>query len=107
MKKVTEKDLSLDKQEVSALGGSNGTKDATDICTNPTVQTTLDSHNPPCCDITDELTCGMTCELSKCIDCPKTTDCPESDDKTGCVISEGNVTGCITPIPESKDVQCE
>lgn len=115
MKHLKEKDLSLDKQEVSALGGSNGTKGATDGCPNPTVQTTLDSHNPPCCPLTDDCnTCGETCEFSKCINCtetetcPGTKTCPQSDDctvtndETTCAVSVDNETGCIIPIPETK-----
>ncbi len=95
MKKVTEKDLSLDKQEVSALGGSNGMKDATDICT--TVQTTLDSHGPVCCYYSKDDKSCETCELSKCV------NCNDSDDEAGCAISEDDLTQCITPIPETKD----
>lgn len=96
MKKVTEKDLSLDKQEVSALGGSNGTKDATDICT--TVQTTLDSHEPPCCAISDDNdTCGKTCQITY------SENCQETDVETTCVISDDPDTTCMTPIPETKD----
>ena len=96
MKHLKEKDLSLDKQEVSSLGGSNSTKDVTDGCTTPTVQTTLDSHNPPCCATADDCnTCGETCELSKCI------NCTETDVEATCVVS--NTPGCITPIPETKD----
>ncbi len=102
MKKISKEDLSLDKQVVSALGGSNGTKDATDICTNPTVQTTLDSHGEICCYYSkDDKSCD-TCELSKCIDCPGTADCPESDDETGCPISYDDDTTCMTPIPETQ-----
>lgn len=106
MKKISEKDLSLNKQEVSALGGSKGTKDATDICT--TVQTTLDSHGPICCYFSkDDETC-RTCELSNCINCPGSETCPESDDctitndETTCAVSVDNVPGCIIPIPETQ-----
>lgn len=103
MKLLKEKDLSLDKQEVSSLGGSNGMKDVTDGCPNPTVQTTLDSHNPPCCPLTDDCnTCGKTCELTKCI-CPGSTNCPETDVEATCVVSEDPDTTCLTPITETKD----
>lgn len=89
MKKVTEKDLSLDKQEVSTLGGSNGTKDATDICT--TVQTTLDSHEPPCCAISDDNdTCGDACKITY------------SEVEDTCVISDDPDTTCHTPLPETR-----
>lgn len=91
MKKVTEKDLSFDKQEVSALGGSNGTKDATDICTNPTVQTTLDSHGEICCYYSKDDKSCESCELSKCI-------CSAIDDTC-----DSYVPDCLTPIPETKD----
>lgn len=107
MKKISEKDLSLNKQEVSALGGSKGTKDATDICT--TVQTTLDSHGPICCYFSkDDETC-RTCELSKCINCTGIENCIESDDctvtndETTCAVSEDPDTTCLTPITETKD----
>ncbi|MBR6489889.1 MAG: hypothetical protein IKT03_05060 [Muribaculaceae bacterium] len=97
MKHLKEKDLSLDKQEVSSLGGPNGTKDVTDGCPNPTLQTTLDSHNPPCCATADDCyTCGKTCELTKCI-------CHETDVEATCVVSEDPDTTCLTPITEAKD----
>ena len=91
MKKLSKEDLSLDKQEVSVLGGSNGTKDATDICTITTVQTTLDSHGPICCDFSHNETCGKTCELSKCI-------CSVMDDTC-----DSYVPDCLIPLPETKD----
>lgn len=101
MKHLKEKDLSLDKQEVSSLGGPNGTKDVTDGCPNPTVQTTLDSHNPPCCATADDCyTCGNTCELTKCI-CPGSTNCPETDVEATCVVSD-TPPDCLTPIPETE-----
>ncbi len=96
MKKISKEDLSLDKQVVSALEGSNGTKDATDICTNPTVQTTLDSHGEICCYYSKDDKSCETCELSKCI------SCNDSDDETGCPISDDDDTTCMTPIPETQ-----
>lgn len=98
MKKVTEKDLSLDKQEVSALGGPNGVKNATDGCTNPTVQSTLDSHELLCCYVSDDNdTCGKTCQITY------SENCQETDVETTCVISDDPDTTCMTPIPETKD----
>lgn len=95
MKKLSKEDLSLDKQEVSALGGSNGTKDATDICTITTVQTTLDSHNPPCCYVSDDNdTCGKTCQITY------SENCTETDVETTCVVSE--TPDCLIPLPETK-----
>ena len=102
MKKISKEDLSLDKQEVSALGGSNGTKDATDICTITTVQTTLDSHGEICCDYSKDDKSCESCELTKCI-CPGSTNCPETDIEATCVISDDPDTTCMTPIPETKD----
>mgnify|MGYP006988894800 CR=1 FL=1 len=97
MKKLSKEDLSLDKQEVSALGGPNGMNNATDGSPNPTEQTTLDSHNPPCCPLTDDCnTCGETCEFSKCI------NCTETDVEATCVVSVDIETGCITPLPDTK-----
>lgn len=95
MKHLKEKDLSLDKQEVSELGGTNGTNYFTDGCTNPTEpETTLDSHEPPCCAMSDDNdTCGKTCQITY-----------SAVDDT-CVISDE--PGCITPITETKDFQCE
>jgi len=120
MKKLSKEDLSLDKQEVSSLGGPNGMNYATDGSPNPTVQTTLDSHGPICCDFSHNETCGKTCELSKCFNCPGSGDCPvsetcpgtetcpdsetcpETNDETTCAVSVDNETGCIIPIPETQ-----
>ncbi len=106
MKKLSKEDLSLDKQEVSALGGSNGMKDATDGCTNPTVQTTLDSHGPICCDFSHNETCGKTCELTKCFNCPVSDNCTESADCTESYEPDCDISydpGCVIPIPVTKD----
>ena len=107
MKHLKEKDLSLDKQEVSSLGGPNGAKDVTDGCPNPTVQTTLDSHNPPCCATADDCyTCGKTCELTKCFNCPVSDNCTESADCTESYEPDCDISydpGCVIPIPVTKD----
>lgn len=88
MKHLKEKDLSLDKQEVSALGSSNGMKEVTDGCT---VQTTLDSHEELCCAISDDKdTCGDACKVTY------------SEVEDTCVISDDPDTTCLIPTGETK-----
>ena len=96
MKKISEKDLSLDKQEVSNLSGNTETRDLTNneiICAS---KVCTESHYEICCDYTQN-----NC-LSVDPKCPTLDNCPESDDETGCAISENNLTECITPIPETQ-----
>lgn len=96
MKKISKEDLSLDKQVVSNLTGGSDTNDKTDnelICAS---KVCTDSHFEICCAPSNEASCGMTCELSRCI------SCNESDDETGCPISYDPDTTCLTPLPETK-----
>lgn len=121
MKKVTEKDLSLDKQEVSALSGvGNNTRAKSDYCTesgvNDNCENTDDDdclpthagcHDSNHCNLTDsafEECCDETVKNCPTIDpkCPTLDHCPESDDETDCAISDDPDTGCMTPIPETQ-----
>ena len=91
MKKITEKDLSLDKKVVSNLSGDSSTKDETNNA-NCATQNCTKSIYEICCDETYK-------------DCPPaqskqdTCMCPVTDD-TLCDDCS-NVPGCMTPIPET------
>lgn len=95
MKKITEKDLSLDKQVVSDLSGATDSRAVTDdpacasvICT--------DSHYEICCEASVEDTCDVKCPMVKTEDI-----CPVTNDSICDVCSDGE--DCITTPVESKD----
>lgn len=110
MKKITEKDLSLDKQVVSNLSGNSSTKDETDTLCNWTeityceceseypncqTQACTDSKFDICCAVSVEDTCPEKCPLVQSKDfCPVTNDSLCND----CT----NVDTCNTPIPETE-----
>ena len=96
MKKVTEKDLSLDKQVVSNLSGGTDNRDETKNGTICASEVCTDSHYEVCCDESVEDTCPEQCPQVKTVDiCPVTND-------TRC-------DTCFTPITETvhcTDVLC-
>ena len=101
MKHLKEKDLSLDKQVVSNLGGSD-TNDKTDnelICAS---KVCTDSHFEICCAVSIEDTCPEKCPLVQSKDfCPATVDyntcpCQETDESHCDACSD--VQGCMIPL---------
>ncbi len=94
MKKVTEKDLSLDKQVVSELSSTD-----TKVKTNEVVCATkvcTDSHFEICCDISVDETCPEQCPEVKTVDiCPVTNDTLCDD----C----SNIETCLCLTPETQD----
>lgn len=93
MKKISEKDLSLDKQIVSNLTSVSDTKDKTDnelICGS---KVCTDSHYEICCVVSVEDTCPEKCPMVETVDiCPVTNDslcdaCSDADTCT-CPITE-------------------
>ena len=109
MKKISEKDLSLDKQVVSNLSGNSSTKDETDGICNVSEITYCDCvseyPNCPTQDCTDsqfDICCAETYK-----NCPPiltkqdTCMCPATEDSCDtCAVSIE--PGCITPIPETQ-----
>lgn len=95
MKKISEKDLSLDKQVVSNLSGGSDTRDKTDneiICAS---KVCTDSNYEICCAVSVEDTCPEKCQEEKTVDvCIATGDtlCDHCSD----------APGCLTPIPETR-----
>ena len=99
MKKVTEKDLSLDKQVVSELSSTD-----TKVKTNEVVCATkvcTDSHFEICCAATKE----DDCVASEA--CVAVNDCPATKDENTCVCLETDeshcelcsyVPGCMIPV---------
>lgn len=106
MKHLKEKDLSLDKQEVSNLTGGSDTKDKTDnelICAS---KVCTDSHFEICCAVSVEDTCPEQCPVVHTVDiCPVTGNyntcaCPETD-KSICVDCS-DTPDCLHPITETE-----
>ncbi|MBQ6647841.1 MAG: hypothetical protein IJM66_03215 [Muribaculaceae bacterium] len=125
MKKISEKDLSLDKQVVSNLGGPNGINGSTeDNCNQtdnncPTVPGTCPNTNPQQCTKTLLEEClnqtqeGDNCDdKTKIVECLQHTikDCPATNSQyfLCCEISEYNTceTECQGHQEESVDF-CE
>ena len=101
MKKITEKDLSLDKHVVSNLSGNADTRDETNnelICAS---NVCTDSHFEICCAATKE----DDCVASEA--CVSVNDCPATKDENTCVCLETDeshcelcsyVPGCMIPV---------
>ncbi len=132
MKKVTEKDLSLDKQEVSYLGGSTGTKEDTvdGICATLGNNCTKSEDfncktNEDACNLTiNSNTCRCTinchdsnlCNLTNSafeVCCDKTyKNCPPAytvNDTCTCPVTDdslcdvcSNTPGCMTPTTDTR-----
>lgn len=118
MKKITEKDLSLDKQVVSTLSGvGNNIKNESDYCTESGVDDNCNNTNDDDCLAThagchDSILCNLTNSAFEiCCDatnknCPpavtmhNTCVCPATGDTMcdDCSI----IPGCLTPIPETQ-----
>lgn len=99
MKKVTEKDLSLDKKEVSNLTGGSGAGNETDnelICAS---KVCTDSKYDICCAASVEDTCPAKCPLIQSKDF-----CPVTDDSLCDVCSDecSNAETCTCPLPDTK-----
>ena len=95
MKKISEKDLSLDKQVVSSLTGGSDTNDKTDnelICAS---KVCTDSHFEICCAVSIEDTCPEKCPEVKTVDV-----CPATNDSLCDVCSDAET--CTCSIPETR-----
>lgn len=108
MKKVTEKDLSLDKQEVSNLSGDTDTRAETDGIRNDTENTMCEclsnyencatqnctkSMYEICCDETYKACNPILTKLDTCM-------CPVTNDSLCDVCSQAET--CLDPLPETK-----
>ena len=101
MKKVTEKDLSLDKQEVSNLTGGTGAGNETDnelICAS---KVCTDSQFEICCNDTDKVCPPVQTKQESCM-CPVTNDslCDACSDAETCTCPVTETRGC--PVPETR-----
>lgn len=101
MKKISEKDLSLDKQIVSNLTSVSDTKDKTDnelICGS---KVCTDSQFEICCAVSVEDTCPEKCPEVKTVDiCPATNDslCNVCSDAETCTCHITETIGCTVNI---------
>ena len=96
MKKITEKDLSLDKQVVSGLSGTADTRDETNnelICAS---NVCTDSNFEICCAETKEDDCIATEACISVNDCPVTNDsfCDDCSKNPDCLIPYTEGKGC-------------
>ena len=93
MKKISEKDLSLDNQKVSNLSGATDTREETNelICGS---KVCTESHYEICCAETVNICPIPESKLDSCT-CPATNDslCDECS----------NVAGCLTPVETKVD----
>ena len=102
MKKVTEKDLSLDKQVVSNLSGGTDNRDETDglVCAS---NVCTDSHFEICCAVSEEYTCPEQCPQVKTVDiCPVTNNslCDDCTDFETCICPVTDTQVC--PVTETR-----
>ena len=100
MKKISEKDLSLDNQKVSNLSGATDTREETNelICGS---KVCTESHYEICCAETVNICPIPESKLDSCT-CPATNDslCDACSDAETCTCPAPETRGC--PVPETR-----
>lgn len=96
MKKISEKDLSLDNQKVSNLSGATDTREETNelICGS---KVCTESHYEICCALTKEEKCVIQSDECQ----PSVNECPPATGDTLCDDCSQAET-CLDPLPETK-----